>query len=104
MFVSRGDYRANIPRWESAFDPSQILYIPFGRIKTEPEVVLKDVERHIGLSAYNQYPKLGKSVNQTRKEGKKIGDDIIDKVKRMTEPQYAFLAERFGEEFLALIK
>lgn len=104
LFISRGDYRSNIPRWEKEFDPSQILYIPFGKIKTEPELVLKDIERHIGLRTYGKYPKLGKSVNQTKKEGKKISDEIIEKVRRMTDPQYAFLAERFGKDFLPLIK
>lgn len=104
LFIRRGDYRENIPRWESAFDPSQILYIPFGRIKTEPEVVLRNMERHIGLPAYGKYPKLDEPVHQTKKEGKKISDDIVEKIRRMAEPQYTYLAERFGEEFLALIK
>jgi hypothetical protein len=103
LFIRRGDYRANITRWEKAFDPSQILYIPFGRIKTAPEEVLRDIEQHLGLPAFAKYPKLGKSVNQTLKEGKVIGDDILEKVRRMVEPQYAYLAERFGDGFLEAI-
>ena len=104
LFVRRGDYAANITCWERVFDPSQILYIPFGRIKTEPLKVLRDVERHLGLAEFANYPRLGDSVNKTLKEGKRIGDDIIEKVRRMVEPQYPFLAERFGDQFVALTK
>jgi hypothetical protein len=104
LFARRGDYAANIPRWERFFDPAQILYIPFGRLKTEPLAVMRDVERHLGLEEFANYPKLGRPVNTTLKEGKNIGDDIIEQVRRMVEPQYPFLAERFGESFVALTK
>ncbi len=104
LFVQRGDYRGNITRWEREFDPSQILYIPFGRVKSEPQEVLRDVENHLGLARYSKYPKLGKQVNQTRKEGIVIGAEVTDGIRQVVEPQYSFLAERFGKEFLELIK
>ena len=104
LFVRRGDYRRNIPRWERAFDPSQILYIPFGRVKSDPQRVLGEVENHLGLPVFAKYPKLGKQINQTRKEGIVIGDEVLAGIKRMVEPQYEFLAERFGDSFLESTK
>lgn len=104
LFVSRGDYRGNIARWENIFDPDQILHVPFGLIKTDPGKLMKDVEKHLKISSFDNYPKLGKTVHPTNKEGKTISSAIMDGIKQITDPQRAYLSERFGEEFLSLTK
>lgn len=104
LFQARGDYRANIPRWENQFDKSQILYVPFGLVKTDPERVLRDVEKHLGLAKYDGYPRLGESIHPTNKENKIIGDDLVSRMRELAAPQDAFLVERFGPELAAATK
>jgi len=43
-------------------------------------------------------------VNQRREKERKIGEAIRDRVRQITESQYAYLDERFGTEFLRLTK
>lgn len=104
LFVNRGDYQTNIQRWESVFDPSSIVYIPFGHIKNDPVQVMRTVEKHLMIPELNAYPDLQEAVFPTNKTGKVISTEIIAKMKAMTEPQYAFLSGRFGDEFLANTK
>ena len=104
VFIKKGDYAANIPVWEAAFDAGQILYIPFGRVKADPLGVLRDVENYLGLEPYDQYPMIKEKVNATGKKKITVPEDVCDQIKRITESQYPFLAERFGEEFLTAIR
>lgn len=103
LFRKRGDYARNIPAWEKHFDPSQILYIPFGSVKSNPTGVMRDVEAHLGLSKFDKYPKLTKAVNQTKKTGAEVDEAIAKEIKSLVEPQYAYLSERFGPDFLKQI-
>jgi hypothetical protein len=103
-FKSRGDYASNIPRWESMFDPGKILYIPFGLIKSQPDRVMVDVERHLNLKPFSEYPMLNDAVHTTKKANKTISTEITGMVRNMVDPQYAYLSERFGDEFLAATK
>ena len=104
VFVKKGDYASNIPAWEAAFDPAQILYIPFGRVKSDPLGVLRDVEAYLGLEPFDQYPMVTEKVNATGKKKVVIPGEVSDHIRTMTEPQYPFLAERFGEAFLSAIR
>lgn len=104
LFMKRGDYRGNITRWETYFDRAQILYVPFGHLRTDPKAVMRQVEGHLGISAFRGYPQLSDSVHRTKKEGKTIRPELLDRIKRLVDPQYSFLAERFGEPFVASIK
>lgn len=103
-FLAYGDYRANISRWESHFDPAAILYIPYGKLMTDPLSVLRDVEQHLGLDAQENYPKLSGYPNQTKKDDKVIEDSMIARVKELVAPQDTFLAEKFGKEFMEAIR
>ncbi len=103
LFRKRGDYATNIPAWEKHFDPRQILYIPFGAVKANPTGVMRDVEAHLGLPKFDKYPKLTQAVNQTRNAGTTIDEAIVTKIKSMVEPQYAYLTDRFGPDFLKQI-
>ena len=104
VFVKKGDYAANIPVWEEAFDPAQIFYIPFGRVKSDPNGVLRDVETYLGLEHYDKYPVVTKKVNATGKKKITIPPQVNERLRLMAEPQYSYLADRFGEAFLGSIR
>jgi tetratricopeptide (TPR) repeat protein len=103
VFVGKGDYANNITVWETAFDAGQILYIPFGRVKSDPMGVLRDVEAYLGLEPFDKYPVVAGKVNATGKKKVEIPAEVSDQIRSMTEPQYRYLADRFGEAFLAEI-
>lgn len=100
-FILRGDYSRNIQAWESVFDKSQILYIPFGKVKSQPEQIIREVEDFLGLSRFDSYPSLTQPIHITSK--REIDNEIIDIVKEYSEPQYSFLLDRFGQEFVGNI-
>jgi hypothetical protein len=101
-FQIRGDYRQNIPAWETVFDQSQILYIPFGKVKSHPEQIMREVEKFLGLPIFNNYPSLAQPKHVSSKQA--LDTAAVEMARAYSEPQYAFLQERFGEEFVANIK
>jgi len=100
---ARGDYARNIPRWESVFGKGSILYIPFGEIINDPSSVMRSVETHLGIISFSQYPRLKQVVHPTAKTGIEISSFIINRIEKISEPQYTFLRQRFSPEFLDLI-
>lgn len=104
LFDRRGDYATNIPRWEAVFAPEDILYVPFGRIKHEPHEVIREIEAYLGLSRFSEYPKLSTQVNATKKDSVFISDDIVERIKNISARQYEFLNDRFGADFVEMMK
>jgi Sulfotransferase family len=105
FFQKRGSYAQNIAQWDKGFPAEQILYLPFGRIKTEPESVMRDVEAHLGLNPYEKYPKLTHQVNATKKKpGAEISEKVLQMLRDQTASEYPYLKQRFGEEFCSKIK
>lgn len=100
-FFKRGDYRTSIPKWDAIFG-NQILYLPFGWVRTDPKRTIRAVEEHIGVSPWDDYPTLDKPVFQGKKL--ELDEHAVSALVRAAEPQYAFLRDRFGEEFLASTK
>jgi len=103
-FQKKSVYKENIPAWEGAFPATQILYIPFGRVKSDPDGVLHEVERYLGLERFDSYPVISGKVNATGKKKIEIPDSISEKIRRMTAPQYPYLTERFGEAFVSILR
>lgn len=101
-FHARGDYKSNIPIWDSVFPSRQILYLPFGRIRTEPLNVMRDIEHYLGLAPYHDYPRLQDKINAAKKI--EISEFATTYIQDIAEPQYAFLESRFGSEFIKQIK
>jgi hypothetical protein len=96
-FLARGDYRLNIPLWDEAFG-SQMVYLPFGWIKSHPDRLLRAIESAIGVSEFSGYPKITEVMHPTKKA---VIDPAIEGALRKTlAPQYSFLEERFGIDFL----
>ena len=102
-FLARGDYRANIPRWESHFDPGQILYLPFGDVKVRPLDILRKVESHIGITAFDGYRHAEAAVNTSGSIEATISDELAQKVAKVFAGQREFLERRFGGDFVARI-
>jgi hypothetical protein len=102
-FFVRGDYRTNITRWEKHFDSTQILYIPFGDVKRRPMEVLRAVEKHIGVSAFDGYKDVSVAVNITRGADAPLPADVQAKLVEMFGEQRAYLEERFGKDFVSRV-
>jgi hypothetical protein len=96
-FLARGDYRLNIPRWDEIFG-TQVLYVPFGWIKSHPDRLLRAVESAIGVSEFRGYAKITEVMNPTRKVA--IPQAVEGALRETLAPQYSFLEERFGIDFL----
>ncbi len=97
-FNRRGDFRAHIPLWDRHFG-DQVLYLPFGRIRTDPERLLRSVEAFIGIGPFGEYPSLYQAVHATRKSGA-IPEEIRRRFAEINSDQYAFLESRFSPDFL----
>lgn len=104
LFLSRGDYLNNIPRWESVFDKTQIFYIPFGHIKNRPAQIMSAVENHLKLLNFTNYRFLERQIHATAKSAEGLPSVVKEKIRRLVEPQREFLVEHFGQEFANQLK
>lgn len=94
--VNRGDYRSYVPRWKSHFADEDILFLPYGRIKNDPEGLLREVEVFLNLEPH-VYPRMNERIHQTEKvKVPKIVKEIIEPL--MSE-QVEFIKTEFGEDF-----
>ena len=103
-FWERGNYAKNIPMWEEQFPPEQIIYLPYGRVRTDPLSIMREVESSLGLSPFDRYPFLEKTVHKTKQVDIPITPESHAVIAERTKPQYLFLKERFGELFAAQLK
>lgn len=97
-YVVAGDYADLVPRWDARYtEGADILYLPFGHIKTDPAGLLRKIEDFLGLEPFTGYPTLASQVHA----GKPY--DPPDWARQQSEeragPHRAFLKERFGEAF-----
>ena len=102
LFVARCNYAHDIQCWDDQFG-KQILYVPFGHVKSRPDAVMKQVEEHLGIQAFDSYQGLAEQVHGTNKKVV-IPDSIVATLQELVAPQYGFLEERFGSEFLQQTK
>lgn len=101
-FYRRGDFRSHIPLWDRLFG-EQVLYLPFGRIRSDPEGVFRQIESFLGIGRFDGYPVLGERVHATR-QSRPIADEIRQRFAELNRPQYAFLEERFPPDFVANLR
>lgn len=99
---SRGNYAEYIPRWLSVFPKENILFLPFGKIKSNPEHMMYHVEHFLGLSHF-QYSEYDKIVHENKLVVNKPNDELY-LLKEFVNPQYDFLNSFFDKEFLDEIK
>jgi hypothetical protein len=101
QFLGRGDYASNVPRWDRHF-PGSMLYLPFGKVRSDPEALLRNVESFIGLEPHGAYPRADEQIHKGTEAP--LPDTILGRVMQIAAPQLAFLQERFGSDFVAQIK
>ena len=102
-YWARGDYNSNVTRWDKHFG-GNILYIPFGDIRTKPDSVIKKVEAHVGLSSFTGYARLDRQVNSSASNEFLVTDSMKELIRHRVQNQYDFIKRRFGEQFASRIK
>ena len=99
---NRGNYATYIPRWLSVFDASSIKFVPFGLIKKEPDSLILEITRFLGLEDWGGYKALTQPVYSTQEVA--IPDEALPHLRELCQPQYEFLNSQFGQEFVSLTK
>jgi hypothetical protein len=100
-FRIRGDYAGNVPLWDEHFG-DQVLYLPFRQIAEDPLGTMRRIEAHIGVEPFDGYPSLYQK-NNSHTGKLAVEPEVAATIRRQAEPQRAFLAQRFGEDFLRMI-
>lgn len=101
VLQDRGDYAAYIPRWQEAVG-ERLLILPYGRIAAEPDALLAEVERFLGLPEW-EYRNTATRVFATP-EGIEVPSATKAALREILNPQYAFLRNAFGPGFLDAIR
>jgi hypothetical protein len=94
----RSAYRRNIARWEAVFPREQILYLPYRRIRPEPEAVLREVETFIGAEPW-AYADLSGDVHKSAPTT--IDPAVTAALEARLGGERAWLRSRFGADFMA---
>lgn len=94
----RGDYAAYVPRWQR-HAPGRVLFLPYGRIAREPLALLEEVEDFCGIGPWT-YENPTARVFQGPKDIT-VPDEARAALRARLAPQYDFLRDHFGEQFLA---
>ncbi len=95
--ATRGDYMNHIPLWDTYFTPDQLLYLPYGMIRSEPLKLLRKIEDHCELSEYD-YPEPSKVFHKTAPVF--LPQDVLKILEERTAPQVDYITSRFGSDFL----
>ena len=95
--LKRSAYRKNIERWEAVFRPEQVLYLPYRRIRPEPEAMLREVEAFVGAApwSYDDLPRTCTSRRDDHRARRSRG------ARGAARPERAWLRARFGPGFLS---
>ncbi len=96
--LARSAYRENVGRWEAVFPPEQLLFLPFGTIRSAPERLMAEVEGFLGL-APQRYAGLADSVYKTRPVEIDAGVQAL--LEDRLADERAWLAARFGAAWAA---
>jgi hypothetical protein len=94
--IARSAYRENVVRWEAVFPPGQMLYLPFGTIRTEPARLLAEVEAFLEV-APQVYEGLDTSVHKTRPV--EIAPPVLALLENRLRDERDWLAARFGADY-----
>jgi hypothetical protein len=99
--LARGDYSTYVPQWEQHFSFSDLLFVPFKRIASDPGGVISEVERFIGATRWTAYKAFNRRVHTTRSFA--VHEDAVSYLQEKLHPQVQFLIDRFGQELCAEI-
>ncbi|AGT07640.1 sulfotransferase family protein [Paracoccus aminophilus] len=102
VLADRGDYQSYLPRWTAHFGPDRLLVLPFGMIEKAPLEFMRRIEAFLGLPEFS-YQGLRSKVFAA-KTGLSVPDAARARLRAQFEPQFAFLEETFGQDFMARIR
>lgn len=97
----RGNYSAYVPRWKSKVPVGNLLFLPYGMIRSEPAAFLRKIEEFIGIPAFQGYD-LQRVVHQTKKI--ELPDSVVQRLTDKFDYQRRYLQKEFGDEFFARTK
>jgi len=97
--IIRSDYIGNISRWQNAFNPDRLLFIPFGLIGQAPQAFLSEIEKFLILPAV-RYPGSEEKVFKTRPIN--IPRVVEQELRHALKDQVDFLRARFGDDFFQM--
>lgn len=97
-----GDYRNGIPRWQKHFGAENLLIRPFGRVKRDPDNLIREIESFLGVAHFEAYSRLNEPKYVTAKV--EIPAEILERVRVKIAGQLDYLTETFGPAFVALTK
>ncbi len=93
----RGRYSYFVPLWERTFSPDRLLCLPFGQISSDPEGLLRTIERFCGLPDGHYPPGAGKVVHKTHQIT--VPEEIEAIIKERLRTEERFVERHFGKDF-----
>lgn len=97
----RGDYATYVPRWKAKVEPKNLLIVPYGRIRTAPMELLRQVEAFIGLKPFNGYDP-GRVVHKTKEV--ELPASVLRRLEEKFGSQRQFIEREFGAEFASMTR
>jgi hypothetical protein len=97
VVFDRGNYSRNISNWDNSSLKDNVLYCSFRDIKAKPEKLLSSVENFSGLREW-KYKRVAEKVHATKSIN--IPASVSTFLCDMMQPQYKFIEDRFGNNFL----
>lgn len=95
--AKRGDYMNQVPQWDAHFSDDRLIDLPFGRIKTDPKVLLQQIEDHCNLPRFD-YPAPSKVYHKSPPV--QVPQEVLKILEDRAAPQADFIKTRFGADFL----
>ncbi|MDB6177257.1 sulfotransferase [Paracoccus sp. Z330] len=102
VLLDRGDYATYLPRWQARFGPDRLLVLPFGRIATDPEGLIREVETFLGLPR-GSYKGLQTKVFAAP-DGISVPDPARAALRAKLESQFDFLSSHMSADFNAQLR
>lgn len=100
--MERGDYATYVPRWNARFGSDRLLYLPFGRIASDPLGVMRQLEQFFGLDPHD-YRSLHTKVFAST-DALSVPYEIRAALRARLDHQFRFIETQFGADFAAQIR
>lgn len=95
-YLARGRYAEQLVRWQQLFGPDQLLVLEFERMKTEPDVLLREVLAFLDLPPC---PTIDLRARNERKSQPPMSTSTRESLRDYFRPYNQQLAELTGREF-----
>lgn len=96
----RGRYSEYVPAWCEQFSEENLLFLPYKRISKEPNELLNEVERFLGLEPHGNYPRAARRIYAGHKVV--LPEFVLDAIVKSMSREVMFLESHFGRDFFNL--